>query len=423
MILTKFGKNWIIGASILNVVLVVSILILTFYNAPAITHSIIPHAPHVYAMTEQNTFWKYQCVDTMKTSRDKARAWVGLSDLQDRVDKEMKAIYELGANCAAIDTPYDPEFLPYLKTWVQGARSYNLNVWFRGNFAGWEKWFDYAKLSDTNSFLIKTSTFISENKDIFRDNDIFTAAPEAENGGPFNQVEVNEYPAYRKFLIDEKSTMDKSFSEIDKKITTDWLSMNGGLAKRMYDAKTINALGKAVSLDHYIKDTNQMSEFINYFYNNFGAKVSIGEFGAPIPDINGNMTNAEQAEFINKLFQQLTKEKDKLSGINYWTLYDSSTALLNEDYTHKASYDVLKKYYSPTIVKGSVLNNDKDPVANVEIKFDNGYSTKTNNNGDYNILIPAEDTNIHVIKNGKEQLSNLISGATKRIIIQDYTVN
>jgi hypothetical protein len=117
--------------------------------------------------------------------------------------------------------------------------------------------------------------------------------------------------------------------------------MNGGLAKRMFDQETINNIGKTVAIDHYIADANEMGEFIDYFYSNFGAKVTIGEWGAPIPEINGAMDEKSQATFINSLLWKMYIRRDIVEGINYWVLYDSSTALLNNDYSPKEVVEII----------------------------------------------------------------------------------
>jgi len=339
---------------------------------------------------QQTLLWKYQCIDTMKTSRDKARIWKQQPNLHADINTQLTKIKETGANCVAIDTPYDKEFLPYLRLWVTSARTHGLSIWFRGNFSSWEGWFDYPKGMTSEELLKNSKQFILDNPDLFQDGDIFTAAPEAENGGEFNQVEIDEHEAYRKFLIDEYQLLTNTFKSINKKVDVRWLSMNGGLAKRMFDDSTINALDKTVAIDHYIKTPQEMGEFINYFSNNFNAKVIIGEFGAPIPEINGPMNEDQQAEFTEKLFQELYKHREKVIGINYWVLYDSSTAILNEDGSEKKVFNVIKKYFSPRIIQGKIINNSQKPLSGIIIsEASEGVLNKTDSQGKYRIILPA----------------------------------
>ena len=88
----------------------------------------------------------------MKYSRDLAREKLDDPSFDKIIDKQMADISATGANYVAIGTPYDAEFIPMLKRWVASARKHNLHVWFRGNFSGWEEWFDYPKIDhDTNN--------------------------------------------------------------------------------------------------------------------------------------------------------------------------------------------------------------------------------------------------------------------------------
>src|SRR3989344_4870027 len=128
-------------------------------------------------ISAKETYWEIQSIDTMKYSRDLAR-----EKLQDRsflvtIDSQVKKIAETGATHVAIGTPYDEEFIPYLKAWVDSARRYNLKVWFRGNFSGWEEWFNYPKIGRAEH-LLKLASFISKNPHLFGDGDLFTTCPE-----------------------------------------------------------------------------------------------------------------------------------------------------------------------------------------------------------------------------------------------------
>jgi len=87
--------------------------------------------------------WDIKSIDTMKYSRDSAQVALHDPKFNEVIDAHVKRIADTGANYVAIDTPYDAEFNPVLKQWVAAARKYHLHVWFRGNFSGWEGWFDY----------------------------------------------------------------------------------------------------------------------------------------------------------------------------------------------------------------------------------------------------------------------------------------
>lgn len=400
---------------------VISILSIIFCLIVAL---VIP--TRIYANTQ--TLWKYQCVDTMKTSRDKARQWRYRSDLKEHIEKELSAIKGMGGNCVAIDTPYDDEFMPYLTAWVEIAREKNLFVWFRGNLSSWEGWFEYPKGMTTDELLKKMENFILKHRDLFRDGDIFTPAPEGENGGPFNQVETEEHAKFRQFLVDEHYTAQKTFKKIGKKVETNWLSMNGGLAKRMLNQKTINELEQTVAIDHYIDSAQKMGEFIGYFKDKFGAKVVIGEFGAPIPEINGVMTESQQAQFIDELSKEIYKHKDDVVGVNYWTLYDGSTALVNYDFSPREAVEIIKNYYIPGVVNGTVSNTVGDWLINIPVKTGDGLNhTTTDRLGRYSMVIPASMVEITIGGNkykavSRELVINRGGEITNDVIIEPVNI-
>ena len=364
------------------------------------------------------TFWKYQCVDTMKTSRDKAREWMNRTDLDSEIDFEVKEVANLGANCIAIDTPYDNEFLPYLNHWVQKARKYNLKVLFRGNFSSWEGWFGYKKGMTPDELFKKIDSFIKNNSTLFVNDDIFVSAPEAEDGGPFNQVEKAQYDSFRAFLINEYNHTSDSFKSINKNLVLNWLSMNGGLAKRIMNSKTASQLNDIIAIDHYIKTPQEMGEYVDYFKNTFNANVVIGEWGAPIPDINGSMTESEQASFNGDLLKQMYDKRNSINGINYWDLYDGSTALLNSDKSERSTYKVLQSFYKPTLIRGSVFNILNEPVANANVSSNFGNSTKTDNNGNFAILLPSLNDTLTIKSSGNKDYSKTIhAGSSESTII------
>lgn len=343
---------------------------------------------------EPNTIWKYQCIDTMKISRDRAKTLTGI-ERKEKIDILMKAIADTGANCVAIGTPYDEEFLPVLKDWVDGARKYRLHVWFRGNFSSWEGWFDYERNITSDQVLNEGGVFIMRHPELFEDGDIFTLVPEAENGWPGNYVAQGDYGKFRKFLITEYTLSQQAFTRINKHIEVNWLSMNGGIARSMLDKETVDAIDKKVTIDHYVADTQGMDEYIDYFVKKFGAKVVLGEFGAPIPDINGNMTEDEQAVFVGRLLERLYAKKDSIEGINYWVIQEGSTALLNDDGTSRKVLGVLKKYFKPSTISGKIVDTSGIPLKNIDIATTDGLNkTKTDSNGYYHIVVPIKNTTL-----------------------------
>lgn len=380
---------------------------------------ILPSNAHAQT---QPTFWKYQCIDTMKESRDNARSAINDPNIDTHIAWEMKIIKSLGANCVAIATPYDAEFLPYLTKWVKAARKEKLHVWFRGNFSGWEGWFGYPKITSTEDELTRLRTFITSQPQLFADGDIFTGTPEAENGGPFGQITPAQYPAYRQFLIDQNNVEQKAFNENNKHVITNWFSMNGDIARNMYDQPTLTAIGNLVTVDHYIKQPTDMSDIITFFKSTHNSNFVLGEFGAPVPDLNGQMTEDQQANFVDKVFQELYQKRDTVLGINYWDFYDGSTALMNNDQTPRKVTQIIKKYFDPAIVKGKVTNERGVPIANIGIQTDNALSVKTDTNGNYSFPTLATNMTLAASNEGTVITASLSGMKTGQIYEKNFTL-
>ncbi|MBU1087972.1 MAG: hypothetical protein KKD05_10730 [Candidatus Omnitrophica bacterium] len=347
----------------------------------------------VISQEQPSYLWQVRSVDTMKTSRDKAR--VRLHDLKfdAEIEKELLAVKNLGANYVAIDTPYDEEFLPYLTRWVQLARKMGLRVWFRGNWSNWEGWFDYPKDLTPEGHQTKTAEFIETHPDLFEDGDIFDPCPECENAGFWKQPDDNA--KYNEFLRNQRIVLRNSFSKINKKVYTNVFSIIGGRAKEVLDKKTLDALDNLVTIDHYSKNPSSMTEYIDYFSRNFQTKVLIGEFGAPIPDINGSMDENQQALFIGEILRELYKNKSDVFGINYNVLTLGTTKLLNDDGTERQAVEVIKNYFIPGAVKGTVTNTLGDKLGNIPVKTGNGLnSTITGRQGHYKMSIPVSTVDI-----------------------------
>jgi len=343
--------------------------------------------------SNQQVLWKYQCIDTMKVSRDSARDLGKNPNASVIINGQIKKIKDLGANCVAIDTPYDDEFIPYLEKWVYAARAQGLTIWFRGNWSSWEGWFGYPKNMTPQNHIAKTREFIKTHVYLFKDGDIFTPIPEPENGWSNGYME--NYPAFRAFLIQEYQETQTTFQNLGKHIITNWISMSGGVATSILDQSTITALGNVVTIDHYVQNPDDMGKYIEYFNKKFHARVVIGEFGAPIADITGDMTDHEQAVFIESLLHQLYIHRDSVLAINYWVLSGGSTALIDENGKEKEATKTIKDYYSPGIITGRVVNTIGFPLSHITVETYDGMSnTTTSITGEFHIVVPAKDTEI-----------------------------
>jgi len=336
------------------------------------------------------TIFPYQCIDTMKVSRDKARLLAQNPNAKILVRSQVQTIASLGANCIAIGTPYDEEFVPILRLWVKEARQAKLKVWFRGNWSEWEGWFDREKKQTTDEHIDQTVAFILSHPDLFTDGDVFSPNVEPENGASFSPVDSEKKTQQlRMYLIKEQLAVKRAFALIKKSVITPWVSMSGGVAKSVLDDKTIAALNYTVTLDHYVKSPKEMTEYITDFSRRFNARLVFGEFGAPIPDINGEMDEKTQAEFVGKLLAELFRQRYRIDGINYWTLSESSTALIQQNGRPKPVVAVIKQYYIPGIV--TVFATDKDgkrlPKVSVSTQRSNT-QVATDTNGTARLILP-----------------------------------
>ncbi len=349
-------------------------------------------------VSNSSLFWNYQCVDTMKYSRDQARVYGLREDFDQFLTQEMSLIKDMGANCVSIGTPYDEEFVPYLTRWVKKAREYGLIVWFRGNLSGWEGWFDYPKFTDVQQHHNGIKNLITKHPELFEAGDIFTPAPEPENGiiGDPRDSSFNR-SRFVQFLPDSYNNCVSSFAEIKKDVTCGFYGFNGDVAKQIIDKDLLVKIGDVIVIDHYVKTAEQLATDVKYLHDKLDALVMIGEFGAPIPDIHGPLTEQQQAQFIGDNFRLLYELRDSVIGMNYWVMRGGSTALVSDNgVDKKAGFGTIQAYFKPTQVRGTVLDTLGDPVvgAKIQIKeFD--LETKTDELGLYEVNLPA-DRNITI---------------------------
>jgi len=339
---------------------------------------------------ESSSWWSFQAIDTMKYSRDLAREKLNDASFDKVIAEQVDNIASLGATHVAIATPYDEEFIPILKRWVIAARRAKLNVWFRGNWSGWEKWFDYERIT-REQHLEKTRAFIIGHPELFEDGDVFSSCPECENGGPGDPRFTGDVAGHRQFLIAETQTTQEAFTKIKKKVISDYHSMNGDVARLVMDPETTAAVGGVVVIDHYVKEPEQLVQDIVELAEKSQGQIVLGEFGAPIPDIHGPLSEAEQAAWVSEALSRLAL-LPQLHGLSYWVNLGGSTQLWNADGTPRAATIALKEYYLPREVSGTVLNEFGRPQENVQVSSTHRQML-TGKNGQYSLAtLPGEKT-------------------------------
>jgi hypothetical protein len=287
--------------------------------------------------------WDMQAIDTMKYSRDLARVKANDASFDKEIDDQMKNIAATGATHVAISTPYDEEFLPFMKRWVASARKYKLNVWFRGNFSGWEEWFEYKKI-DKQTHIAKTKSFIESHQELFEDGDIFTSCTECENGTKMQYGDPHDVALHRAFLIEEYTVTKAAFAKINKNVKSNYYSMNGDVALAMMDKETTQAFDGIVVVDHYVKDPKQMAHDLRALAAQSGGTIILGEVGAPVPNIHGAMTTEEQTLWVSEALHEAARIP-QVGGVNYWVNKDGTTAIWEKDNKPKPSVEVITKYF------------------------------------------------------------------------------
>jgi hypothetical protein len=314
--------------------------------------------------------WEIQSIDTMKYSRDLAKKNPKNKAFLDVIDSQIKNIADTGANYVSIDTPYDSEFLPMLSNWVMAARKYDLRVWFRGNWSGWENWFGYSKIN-REQHIAKTKDFILSHPDLFEDGDIFSACPECENGGPGDPRQTGDVDGFRNFIISEYKSSNEAFDRIRKNVSSNYYPMNGDVARLIMDKDTTRAMDDIVVIDHYVNSPNQYLTDFKSLQESTGGKIILGEFGAPNPDSDGKMTTNQQAQWIDDVLKNIS-EINGVGGVDYWVNTGGTTGIWNQAGEPFPAVSILKKYFKANSIFGIVTDGLNHPIDQASISFLDG---------------------------------------------------
>lgn len=360
------------------------------------------------------TWWAVQSIDTMKYSRDLTSEKLHDPSFDAVIDTQVKNIAATGATHVAIATPYDEEFVPMLKRWILAARKYKLGVWFRGNFAGWEQWFNHTLIT-RDEHIQKSVAFIRAHPDLFADGDIFTACPECENGGPGDPRTTGDVDGFRLFMIQEHNAVSEAFARIGKRVTVNYNSMNYDVASLVMDKDTTRSVGGVVAIDHYVASTKKIAEDVRKLAVSSGGKIFLGEFGAPIPDLHGDMNDARQSEWIEEALYELASEPS-LIGLNYWVNVGGSTELWDDKNVPKSGVNALTKYFKPKLIYGNVYDTSNKPIANVEVTTVHK-STKTDKSGQFSLPVLPSDTKIFIHSKNYTDMEARIDESSEKISI------
>jgi hypothetical protein len=335
-------------------------------------------------------FFQMQAVDTMKLSRDGARNGGVVNSIPAIVEK----LAALSPTHIAIATPYDKEFDTVREKWIGNIHDRNIKVWFRGNFSSWEKWFDYPAFTNPYDHIAKTYAFITSHPREFADGDIFTPAPEPENGGFGDPRHGNDIKIkFFDFLVKSQASCEKAFAAIHKNVTCGYFSTNGDVAE-LFPTDVVKKLGNVIVIDHYVRTPQELVDKAVHLHEKTGAQIILGEYGAPIPDLHGELTQKQQAQLIRDNLKELVAHTDIIKGINYWTAVGGSTSLYSDAYEPRLAASTLEEYFSPIVVTGQVSDENKLPLEGVQVRAGNLPGVQTNTDGSYKVLATADFSKI-----------------------------
>jgi len=365
-------------------------------------------------MKASSYVWDVTSIDTMKYSRDVARQEANDASFDQTIEKQVEGIAKTGATHVAIGTPYNDEFVPFMKRWIDAIRKENMHVWFRGNASGWEGWFEYPKIGRAEHTK-QVVQFIKKHQELFASGDIFSSCPECENGGPGDPRNTKDKENYRAFLINEYHEVQSTFNLLGIDVAANYFSMNGDVAKLIMDKPTTKSLDGLVVIDHYVKTPDKLVTDIDALAKQSGGKIVLGEWGAPIPDIHGKMNEQDQSKWIHEALSKLYKNKNVV-GLNYWTGYGSSTAIWNDDGTERKAVSDISLYFKPISKSGVLVDELNDPISDVSITSER-VTVKSSQNGTF-IVPPVPDHSIMMFqKDGYGTISMLISDIPNRIVL------
>ncbi len=276
--------------------------------------------------------FKIRSVDTQVVSKH----WKNVSEAM--VREQVSAVKTLGVNYVAIGTPYDE--VADMRKWTREIHAQGMHVWFRSHWLEWEGDNGRPASMTQDQYLARTEKFIIDNKDLFQEGDSFTVAVEAEQAGVGPGKRFLNWDEYKGFLLLEITVANNSFKriELDRKIHTNWLSMNGWVAQNVITAELAKKIG-LITIDHFspqsdtigtfddpaaIADT--MSSDLDSMYLKLRVPLFLGEWGY---QIHQETTEEHQKEVTEAVMSKLVV-KQYLLGMNYWVHLGHYSRLFND---------------------------------------------------------------------------------------------
>ncbi|MGI5841255.1 MAG: PA14 domain-containing protein [Patescibacteria group bacterium] len=297
--------------------------------------------------------WDIQSVSSMKESKDRICHMPDRQYIERWVDKAK----ELGVTHIAVETPYDSpacgDVIPYTNTWIEVIRSRGLKVWHRHMFLAFEGIYDTPKNANLD-YLKYISDYIKNNRHMFREGDIFTPAPEPQNGGIGNFTHCSQgicmfrdIAHFNKWLRDAVDVSESALSEIGLggKLKVGLYGFDGFIAwgsmnpdwNGILEDETIRKMGN-IAIDHYpelVGDT--MENALNELQARYpGVPIIISEWGSA-----GSNSVEDQ---VNKTMS--AAKRQGVVGFNYWHMgMGGNEALINSDFTNRSQFDEVQSFF------------------------------------------------------------------------------
>ncbi|MGI5826256.1 MAG: PA14 domain-containing protein [Patescibacteria group bacterium] len=299
--------------------------------------------------------WEIQSVSSMKESKDR------ICDQRNQtfIDSWAAKAKELGANYVAVETPYDSpacgSSVDYTNKWVSAIRSQGLSVWHRHMPLAFEGIYDTPK--QKGDYFAMITSYIKNNKDMFREGDIFTPIPEPQNGGisgishcAFGVCVFDNREQFNKWLRDAIDVSENAFKEIGLggKMKIGYYGFDGFIAwgsnnpdwNGILEDATIQKMGN-LAIDHYPELIGQtMEQGLREVMDRYpGVPIILSEWGS-----TGN-TNLEQ----QVLDSMGAAKRMGVAGFNYWHMgMGGNEALVNEDFSHRSQFDEVQSFFKGT---------------------------------------------------------------------------
>jgi hypothetical protein len=199
--------------------------------------------------------------------------------------------------------------------------------------------------------------------------------------------------------------------------------MNRDVARLIMDPSTTSNLGGIVTIDHYVSNPNELSSAVVGISTKSDGQVVLGEFGAPIPDINGPMTDEQQSNWLSTALSDLVNQP-QLVGLNYWVDTGGSTALWNSDGSPREAVAVLTKFYKQDQISGTATDESGNRISNLQISY-LGRNYSGDNQGNFQLPYLSDKTEI-IFSADKYKPLTLLTGdliAKKQVVLEKTSLS